>query len=334
VPLTQPGPGSEDRAPDARAGRVVFSRWSTAAGGRSAAIWTMNPDGSGQAPLTTPPGAGSGEFVAGDHEPALAPDGSSVVFVRRTAEDRAVLVRLELPSGRTTVLEDGGGEDRLPRFLDSDRVLFARSAPAAGLRGRRLVSTALDGTDLVQLDLDARMACTGLDVIVGARAGLLLAGRPVRARLRADDAAVVVGRRTLGRFELLDEEDGSGVHVATTAFDGKEVAGVFVPFVVPDVPAADVTRARVRVTFALADAGAETRVRVSVKDYVANRYDVAWDADIAGTGPVTAEFTFASLAHVDRDGRIRIELAAELPAGKRSELTLDALRVDAFVREP
>jgi dipeptidyl aminopeptidase/acylaminoacyl peptidase len=334
-PVTEAAAGQADREPDARGDRIVFSRTTTTTSATRAVLWTMNADGSGAMAITAGiMGQGSATFAPGDHEPALAPDGSSVVFARRTTDARATLFRLEFATQRLVeVLPNADGEDRLPRFLpQGNALLFARTAPAQGMLGRRLVTCDLDGTDLAQLTLDARLAVTGADVLAGAGPWPTPAAQSTPSELETDDARIVLGQRTLGRFELVRSKDSAGLQLATVAHDGKEVAGVFLPFKLNLPEATDVTRAEVRATFALTEANAQARVRISVKDYVRKRFDVAWDAPVTHTRFVDVAFAFTSLAHVDRDGWIRVEIAAELPPGQRAEFALDAVTVAVFDR--
>ncbi|MEZ5963272.1 MAG: hypothetical protein R3F56_05430 [Planctomycetota bacterium] len=338
APVTQPASGVADRAPDVRAGRIVFARTTTVAGAASSTIWIMNEDGSGATALTDggPPVPSADEFVPGDHEPALAPDASQVVFARRTAADRAALMLVDLATRRVTaVTATTGGEDRRPRFTpEGDHLLAARAATAAGLLGRRVVAMRLDGSDVAQVTLDERLACEGLDFLAGAGAWPRAQAGSVAGGLEADDARIVLGRRTLGRFADVRSKNGSGLQLVTESFAGLEKAGVYVPFELPLADPSRVARVTVRATFALTVADPDARVRISVKDYTRDRYDVAWNRTVPNTAAVDASFTFASLAHVDRDGWIRIELVAELPEGVRAELALDAMTVDAFERLP
>ena len=335
--VTQVVTDQADRAPDARGDRIVFSRAAPTLAGRRAAIWMMNADGSGLAQVTDGiVGTGTEQFAPGDHEPALAPDLSSVVFVRRTAVARATLMRIELANQRlSTLAATSDGEDRLPRFFSSgDRVLVARTAPSAGLLGRRLVTMSLTGTDVAQLTLDARLACQGAVVLAGSGAWPAAVAQATPSELETDDARLLLGQRTLGRFDLVRVKDGSGLQLATTAFDGKEAAGVFLPFKLGPLEPTDVALVHGRVTFALTLASPQARVRVSVQDYVRDRFDVAWEGAVTSTAFVDVGFAFTSLAHVDRNGWIRLEVVAELPEGQRAEFALDAVEVDVFGRAP
>jgi hypothetical protein len=200
------------------------------------------------------------------------------------------------------------------------------------LLGRRLMAMRLDGSDLAQLTLDARLSTEGVDFLAGALPLPSATTTAVAANLEDDDARIVLGQRTLGRFSQVRTKDGSGLQLATVAFDAKERAGVFVPFELPLADPSTIARVRVRATFSLTVANAQARVRISVRDYERERYDVGWDKTVPSTGVGDAEFTVASLAHVDRDGWVRIELVAELPEGERAELALDAVTVEAFER--
>lgn len=336
VPLIQPVADTQDRAPDARAGRIVFARATSSPTGRRSAIWIMNADATGLTALTVGVAAGPGgdDFVPGDHEPVLARDASRVLFVRRTAPDRATLILLDLTTNqRSEIAATSDGEDRFPRFFaGGEHLVAARTNPANGLLGRRLVAMRLDGSDLAQVSVNAHLSIEGVDFLAGARPLARADTTALLATLAADDARIALGQRTLGRFAQVKTKDGSGLQLATVAFDGKERAGVFLPFEFALADPSTVARVRVSATFALTVSNAQARVRISVKDYERDRFDVAWDAMVPNTSFVDATFTLASLAHLDRDGWVRIELVAELPEGERAELALDAVTVEAFAR--
>jgi hypothetical protein len=259
-----------------------------------------------------------------------------VVFVRRSAPDRAALLQIDLTTRQVTeVAAPAGGEDRFPRFFaGGEQVVVGRTAPGDGMLGRRLVAVRLDGSDVAQLTLDARLGVHGVDFLAGAGPLPLPAATASPASLEDDDARIVLGNRTLGRFAQVATKDGSGLQVATVPFDGKERAGVFLPFELATADPRTVARVRVTASFSLTVANPDARVRISVEDYERSRFDVAWDRPVVSTRPVDAEFTFASLAHVDRSAWVRIELVAELPEGERAELALDAVTVEFFARRP
>ncbi len=322
APFTQPAQGAADRDPDARGDRVVFSRTE---GGR-ARLWLANAQGGGLLPLTD--GGGLVGPDIGDFEPALAPDASVVAFVRRDATGATRLHLVDVTTLQVTPLPAvPAGGDRQPRFLPGDRLLAARTVPADGQLGLRLVTMARDGSDVAWLSLDSRLTHRGFDVLAGARALTTPGAAPVAGDLDTEDTSIVIGRRGLGTPELLRSKDGVGVTLVTVPFDGHEVAGLFLPFKLPIEAAGDVARAQVRATCSVSVVGPQTRVRVSVQDYVRHRFDVAWDGTVASTNAFDVEFTFASLAHVDRNRWIRIEIACELPGGQRGEFTIDSVDV-------
>ena len=321
APFSQPALTAADGEPDARGDRVVFRRTE---GGKSVLLLTDGNGGSLR-PITDGGGLNGG---AGDQEPSLAPDASAVVFVRGGAGGDTRLHVLDLATLALTPLPAvAGGGDRYPRFLPGDRLLAARSAPSDGMAGLRLVTMARDGSDLAQLSMDRRLVHEGFDVLAGAAPLATPGATTVPGDLAANDTHIVLGRRTLGGPELLRTKDGVGVTLVTVPFDGHEVAGLFLPFKLPVDTASDVARATVRATCSVSAAGPDVIVRVSVEDYVRGRFDVAWEKAVANTDTFDAEFTFASLAHVDRNRWIRIEIACELPDGQRAEFTVDAVEL-------
>ena len=137
----------------------------------------------------------------------------------------------------------------------------------------------------------------------------------------------MVGRRTLGNFELLRSKDGSGIQVSTTAQGNREVAGVFLPLQLPGTDPTEFGRVRLNITFL---PPRQATMRLSVYDNVRGRFDVVWEqAASAAPGFQDVEVQFASLAHIDRNRWVRIELAAEAPATQRAELLVDSVAVAA-----
>lgn len=330
--LSAPPTDGADRAPDARADKIVFSRITPQQSGAIAQLYIMNADGSGLAQLTAGTSGASG-FIGGDYEPALSADASRVVFSRRTATDRAslyvveigTLIPLPLPSNVTS-------DDRQPRFLPGNTTLLAtRKDPTGGLTGRRLMLFEVGGRDVAQLTLDGRHAYFGADVIPGTAPPPALAVSWTAAEFDDDAAAIVVGRRTLGSFELLRSKDGSGIQVSTVAQGNREVAGVFLPLQLPGTDPTQFGRMRLNVTFL---PPRQATLRLSIYDNVRGRFDVAWEQTAsAAPGFQDVEVQFASLAHVDKNRWVRVELAAEAPAGQRSELLVDSIAVAARSRQ-
>ncbi len=322
VPFSVPPLSAADREPDAQGDRVVFRR---TVAGRAFLVMT---DGAGRSEQAITDGGASVGADVGDREPALARDGTAVAFVRASAAGETQLHLLDLATRQLAALPSvTGGGDRYPRFLPGDRLLAARNSPGEGLAGLRLVTMALDGSDLAQLSLDRRVVHEGFDILAGTAPLPAPGATTVPGDLDTGDTGIVIGRRALGSPELLRTKDGSGVTLITTVFDRHEVAGLSLPFKLPVLAATDVARARVRATCSLSIAGPEAIVRVSVKDYVRGGFDVAWEKAVTTTAAFDAEFTFASLAHVDRNRWIRIEIGCELPEGQRAEFTVDAVEV-------
>lgn len=325
-PFTAPPSGAEDTAPDARAGFVVFSR--RAAG--PARLYATDRAGAGELELTDGGGfTGSGDL--GDHDPALAPDASRLVFTRRSGTERARLHVLDLATRQLTPLAGTlSSDDRAPRFLPgAQHVIASRRDLTGGLAGRRLMLFELDGPEAAQLTLNALHAYQGADVLAGTRAPRALSNTWTDAVFADRDAGISVGARTLGSFTLLRARDGSGLQVTTLTSNGRELAGVFLPLQVETGNAIDIGRARIKLTY---KAPAQATMRLSVYDNVRRRFDVVWQRTTVNASREFEDIDvqFASLAHIDQNRWIRLQFGADAPAGVRGEMAIDA--VSAAVR--
>jgi hypothetical protein len=109
--------------------------------------------------------------------------------------------------------------------------------------------------------------------------------------------------------------------VASSAFDGQQVAAVGGYAVFDEFPV------QYSVTVTASVSRGDGRLRIGIYDTVAQRYDVVTGVSTTSTGLATYRFTSSSLAHVDRDRRLWLEVIAEFGPGSSELLRVDHIGV-------
>lgn len=326
--LTPPA-GSRDGEADwcRTTGRVVFVRRDAAGHCR---LWLVWGDGTGDVPLTDGgPGTAAG---AGDHEPAFAPDGTKVAFVRRLAEGTGSLFSVDVATGAVTMLCQSLGDAALPRWSPhADRVLFGIAEPAVGRATMRLASVPAAGGSALLLWPDQRWQLDGLDL------SPVLPAAPATVAPRVLDVTraaveVAAGNAQPGSKSLLSAQDGSELGI-TTAWNGThEVAGINCRFDLPVTAATDVVELRVRVVARVGRIGGDSALRLSIYNPVDQRFDIVWEHAPVSTDAHTMTFSTGSLRHVTKEKQLRVAVIGELPEGTTSELRVDLVEVTLVAR--
>lgn len=319
-PFLSAAAGIADGQPDwhGASDRIVFSR---AAPGGSRRLFLLNGDGSGLVPLT------AGTAGPGDHEPAFAPDGGSVVFVRRTAEDRGALWIVDLLTGAERLLYDPAGDLRLPRFSPAgDRIFCGLSQPALGRPGPRLAVLQASGSNPVLIQPGREWLLDGLDVLPD-----MLAPRAAADPLDLDpdgaEIQIASGTAVLGGRRELRDPEGAALILATTTFDGREVAAINCRFTLPIAVPTDALVLRVELRARLARAGTNSFLRSSLYDPGSERFDTVVELQDPGTDYRTMTFATQSLSHVSRQRQVRFTVIGDIEPGGRSELHVDHVRL-------
>ncbi|MCA3009178.1 MAG: PD40 domain-containing protein [Phycisphaerales bacterium] len=326
-PFTGVPAGTTDLEPDwhAATGLVVWSRRS---GAGAHALWLGDANGGGALPLTTGGGATGGGN--GDREPAFAPDGLRVAFVRRVAADSASLCLCDVATGTVTVLV-ADGDATSPRVAPAqDCILFGLAEPAAGRATHRLARhTLADGTTTL-LWPDERWRLVGLDLLPTLPA-LPAAAAPTRLDVTAAQVQVATASSALGDRAALRDADGDEYLLTTATIDGREIAGINVRFDLPVAAAADALELRVRIRLRSSRADGDAILRTSFYNPVDERFDTAVERP-ASTSAIELAFASASLRHVTAQRQVRVTAIADLPAGPRAELRVDLVEVVLVAR--
>ncbi|MCC6673248.1 MAG: PD40 domain-containing protein [Planctomycetes bacterium] len=311
-----------DRDPDWTSAGVVFARTEIGGSGTRSRIYRMQPDGSGLVPLT------DGGPGPGDREPALSPDGSRVVFARLLGTGASRLCAVSSAGGPVTALGDGLGEDRAPRFSrGGDRIVAALARPLEGMAGLRLCVLDPDGANAAWLVLDQRYQVSGADFLPRLVSWPPPGGAALRADLGRGLFRLMAGQPVRGTRDALREADDRPLTLATQAFSGREIAGFRHQVPLPVAQATEVDEVTIAVRAALSRVDGDTALRISVRNTTTGRYEVAVDKRPRDTAYAVTTLRFASLAHVDRDASLEIELSADFAPGERAEFAVDAVTI-------
>lgn len=325
-----PPAGASDGEPDwhAASNRVAWSR--RLSSGKHA-LWLAFGDSSAAAPLTDG-GPGSGEG-SGDHQPAFAPDGQSLVFVRRLGPGLASLCRVDLPTGTVSTRLLPNGEVALPRWAPAgDQVFFGIAEPNAGRAALRLASQPAAGGEVTLLWPDQRWQLDGLDCLPA----LGQAPTPAAPRtldVRQATVQIAAGTVTFASRSQLAASDGDEFTVTTaTTAENREVAGINCRFDLPVERATDVLALQIRSSARVLRPGAGAMLRMSIYNPVDERFDTAAELPAADTNLRTLAFRTSSLRHVTSQRQLRITVIGDLPPGAASELRVDLVEVILVAR--
>lgn len=314
--------GFADIEPDwhGATGRVT---WSRRAPGGAHTLWRAEADGTGAQPLTDGGGAtGAGN---GDREPAFAPDGATVVFVRRSSATSAALCACELATGAVSTLLTPLGDVRAPRVAPADdRVLFGIAEPVAGRSGYRLAAMPRAGGEPTLLWPDERWDLVGLDLLPTLPA-LPASAAPIPLDVRDAQVQIAAASSALGDRATLRTADGDEYLLTTTTVDGREIAGINVRFDLP-VAAEDVDGLRVRIRLRADRGDGDSLLRTSLYNPVDERFDTVVEKP-AMTTAVELAYATSSLRHVTSQRQVRVTAIADLAPGARAEVRVDLVEV-------
>jgi cellulose synthase/poly-beta-1,6-N-acetylglucosamine synthase-like glycosyltransferase len=315
----------EDRDPDWHNNGIVFSRRPLNSSD-PARLFVLDPVSTNISPIT------DGGANEGDYEPAWAPDGKSVLFIRRASADLQVLMRYVLGTSKPAVISDGIGIDRFPRWSpQGDRIFVARSRPVLGLDGLRLYGTMPDGSDPLLLFPDARFAYLGFDAVPTIGAYQTPTANAVDVDEKSGLITMRLGATSGGYFDLAKEVDGKVLRVTTAAFNNREVAGILLTQDLGFPDPTKITAVRIRVTMALSRTSKDSKLRLAVRNHLLQRYDTVLNFSPPDSQLQPYEFSTSSLAHIDRSGLLRLEVIADLDPATPAELVVDGIEIELRV---
>ncbi len=302
--------------------RIVFVRRQQ---GQSQ-LFLVQGDGTGLVPLGAPIAAPTSEL--GIREPALAPDGSNVVFVEALAAGSSRLCVVSVQTGQKAVLFDPQGEVRLPCHApQQDRIYCGIAQPAQGRADLRLCELPLTGGVPRLIEPGEQWILGGVDVLPA-----LAPARPLTApedlpqsRLEVQVSSGVV---TSGGKSQLAAADQQPLSMATSTFEGREIASILCKWTLPVDEVAELAALHFRCTVACSRSGGGSFVRATLYNPVARRYDTIAERQDPGTGWSSLEFTTQSLAHVTLERQVRIGVIVDLEPGSRAEFRIDEAHLE------
>lgn len=314
-------PGDGDAAPDwsRKTSRVVWSRRHT--DGRQR-LWVADANGGGAFPFTDPDPA-----AVGDQDPAFSPDGSRVAFVRRTGADTALLAVVDLATLAVVPLLVPAGDVRAPRWTpSSDRIWFGLAEPSAGRATLRLAAIAAAGGAPTLVWPDERWRLEGFDLAPDLEPAPATSP-PMALDVTDAEVQIAAGAAAFGVRPQLAATDGNEFRIVTTAFDGREVAGINCRFDLPVPAAIDVVELRIRAVARATRSDGDSVLRMSIYNPVDERFDTAVEV-AAATDARTMEFRTSSLRHVTDDRQLRVTVIADLAPGPAGDLLIDEVFVE------
>jgi hypothetical protein len=243
-------------------------------------------------------------------------------------------MRFTLGEPAPTEIGDGDGLFLNPRWTPfGDRILVARRLPERGLDSFVLFSLDPSGDDPLLVFPDGRFDYKAFDATAWMnRQGAASPFEPIDiAQGRVD---LVVGRWAGGNPYSMETRDGVSLALATDVFQGREVTGILLTL---DLGAADpeaIEAIRVEVTAGLSRTDDDSFLRIALGNVPGDRFDTVVEISPQATGPRTYSFATSSLAHVDRDGRVRIEVIGDLSPSGQGQLLVDHIAVGVRLRSP
>ena len=328
-PFLAADPGIEDREPDwsHTTDRVVFVRRQ---GGQSRLQLAFG-DGTGLLPFGTQRPSPTADL--GLREPCFSPDGSKIAFVELLASGISRLWNIDIATGVETLLFDPQGEVRMPRYSPrGDRMLCAIAQPLQGRQGLRLSMLAADGTNPQLVEPGEQWACYGADAFPTIAIAPTTASTDV-VSLSAIEVQLSAGVVTQGSKNQLGAADNQFLILASETFEGREIAGINCKATLPVGSVNEIVAIRARIVAKLSRSDADSTLRTSYYNPVAERFDTVAELDGPGVGVRTLTFASQSLAHVTLERQVRVTAIGDWSAGARAELAVDEVRIEV-VRLP
>jgi WD40-like Beta Propeller Repeat len=328
-PFLAADPGIEDREPDwsRTTDRIVFVRRQ---GGQSR-MHLVFGDGTGLVPFGTQRPSAHSEL--GLREPCFSPDGSKVAFVEILASGISRLWSIDLVTEVESLLFDPQGEVRMPRYAPlGDRLLCAIAQPLQGRQGLRLSMLDAGGTNPQLVEPGEQWACYGVDAFPTMPQAPVPAATEAVA-LSAIEVQLSAGVVTQGSKNQLGAADNQFLILASETFEGREIAGINCKASLPVGSVNEIVAIRARIVAKLSRSDAESTLRTSYYNPVAERFDTVAEIDGPGVNSRTLTFTSQSLAHVTLERQVRVTAIGDWSAGARAELAVDEVRIEV-VRLP
>ncbi len=325
-PFLAADPGVEDREPDwsRTTDRVVFVRRQN---GQSRLHLAFG-DGTGLLPFGTArpsPAAGLGV-----REPCFSPDGNTIAFVDMLATGASRLLSVDLQTGTESLLFAPSGEVRMPRYAPyGNAMLCAIAEPLLGKQTLRLSMLDAGGANPQLIEPGEQWECYGVDAFP-TLVGLPPVAATTTVPLSSIEVQLSAGNVTQGGKNQLESEDGQFLILGTATFDGREIAGINCKCTLPGSTPGEIVAMRVRVVAKLSRTDADSTLRTSLYNPVAERFDTIAELPGPGTNARTLTYVTQSLAHVTMERQARVTVIGDFSAGARAELFVDQVRVEVM----
>ena len=323
-PFLLPPAGAADVEPDWHGGtdRIVFSRRD--AGGHHV-LWLVHGDGSGAVALTDG-GATVGDGN-GDRQAAFAPDGQTIVFVRRSSAATATLCLCDVATGAVTVRYAPTGEVAWPRIAPTaDRIWFGLAEPGLGRQTLRLAHVPLLDGDPTLLWPDERWRYQGLDFLPAAPAAPD-ADPAERLDVTLAEYSVAAAANAFGGASQFVDDDGNEYYLRTIDSGGRQLAAINGRFDLPVAEPDDALEVHVTVKLRTSRADGDSVLRISLRNPVDSRYDTAVELPVASTDEQTLAFRTSSLRHVSSANTFQFNVIADLAPGAQADVWIDLIEV-------
>ncbi|MDA7936437.1 hypothetical protein N9B90_00690 [bacterium] len=329
-PFLPTPPGFSDSEADwnAATDKIVFSRQD--ASGRHV-LWLVNGSGFGEIPLTN--GGSTIGSQNGDRQPAFSPDGSLVVFVRRSGTNASKLFVCDVATATTTEVFETDGELGIPRYSPTmDRFWFGLAEPDAGRQTLRLAHLPLTGGIATLAWPDEYWQLNGIDFLP-ATSPIEVAGTAERLDVREISMQVAMASNSFGALSQLSEDDGNKFYLQTAESGGREVAAINCRFDLPIATPEDMLEVRVRAIAQSSRIDGDSVFRMSIRNLTDNRYDTVVELTPTSTNEQLMEFRTSSLRHITAEKVLQFTVIADLDGGDPADVWIDMVEVILIPRQ-
>jgi hypothetical protein len=193
--------------------------------------------------------------------------------------------------------------------------------------GLRLFGMNPDGTEPAMIFLDQRVAHLGIDVLPTMRAYPKTEAAEDIVNIASGSVDIIFGQLSGGLTREVLTLDGRSLSVRMEAFNGRGIAGVLLSLRLPIRDPEQIASLTVDVTGSISRTGPDSFFRLALRNFIRSRFDSALEIAPADTNLHTWTFRSASLAHVDRNGEIRLEVIGDVAGLDPTDLRIDHIGV-------
>lgn len=327
--LPTPG-GFEDSQPDwsATTDKIVFSRRDTTG---KHALWLVNGSSFGEILLTD--GGLTAGPDSGDHEPAFSPDGTMVVFVRRSSTNASKLFVCEVATAIVTEVFAPTGYVAQPRYSPTmDRFWFGLAEPDVGRQTLRLAHLPVAGGSATLLWPDERWQLNGIDFLPVATP-TEVPGPAERLDVREIDMQIALARNSFGSLAQLSDDDDNEYYLQTAESGNRQIAALNCRFGLPIEDPEDMLEVRVRAIVRSSRIDGDSVFRMSIRNLTDNRYDTVVELTPMSTGEQLMEFRTSSLRHITEEKVLQFTVITDLDDGEFADVWVDMVEVVLVPRQ-